>query len=266
MRRALALRCAALVVLLVAPLGAALGPAPGPGSAALGPLASQRTLFPLVARNQALTFRDDFANAASGWPISDDAVATRGYLDGQYRIVVKQAGFTVFAGRNLAATDPLVEVFARVTTSTPGAYGLYFGSVTAGLYLYQVRTGMFRLLRFGAGPGVWSVLIQPTASAALRSDTQGNVIAVGRTGGTIRLYANGQQVGQTTDSTFGRGTIGMSAEAYAPNYEVRFDDFVLDFGTAGAALSAQAGPSARGEAVEPKNAEAPGAEWPEGRG
>jgi hypothetical protein len=125
---------------------------------------------------------------------------------------------------------------------------------------------MFRLLRYDAAPRTWSTLVAPTASAALRADTQGNVIAVGRSGGTIRLYANGQQVAQTTDSTFGRGTVGMSAEAYAPNYEVRFDDFVLDFGSAGAALSAQAGPSPRGvEAVEPSTAEAPGG-WPRGGG
>lgn len=188
-----------------------------------------RAYLPSIMKAYVPPIRDDFGDPASGWPITDDDVASSGYVNGEYRILIKQMGYLIRAGRSLDATDFRVEVDARAAGHTNGTYGLYFGSGDAGFYLYEVRNGQFRLARYNRPSRTWYTLISPTYWSVIRTGNQSNRLKIVRKGATIQLYANEVQVGQTTDNVLGQGYVGLAAGAYDANFDARFDNFLLVF-------------------------------------
>ena len=195
--------------------------------------------------------QDDFSNPNSGWPVSSDAIASLGYESGEYRILVKQANYIVRAGPGNPVSDFQCEADARNAAHLNGSYGIYFGSGDAGFYLYDVAYGQFRLLRYERWTNNWATLIAPTQHSAIRTGNQTNRLKVVRQGAWITLYANGVQVGQAMDGTFGQGTVGIAAGGIADNYDARFDNFLLlyidagrqDVGLAAVGALAQPGPA-----------------------
>lgn len=216
---------------------------------------STRVHLPMVASSFAAPLFDDFSNPASAWPVSEDAISSSGYLDGEYRILVKEPYYIVRAGRDLLATDFHAEVDARAAEHTNGAIGFYFGSSEAGYYVYQVHPGygMVTLRRYDANAGSWTTLINPFFHPAVRTGNQSNHLAVDRARATITLYANGEQVAQTSSDAFGEGYVGLAASGYAANFDARFDNFALVFSSANRSPMANSTPalSASGDAWGP---------------
>ena len=195
--------------------------------------------------------QDDFGNPNSGWPVASDAIASLGYESGEYRILVKQADYIVRVGPGTPVSDFQCEADARNAAHLNGSYGIYFGSGDAGFYLYDVAYGQFRLLRYERWTNNWATLIAPTQHSAIRTGNQTNRLKVVRQGAWITLYANGVQVGQAMDGTFGQGTVGIAAGGIADNYDARSDNFLLlyidagrqDVGLAAVGALAQPGPA-----------------------
>jgi hypothetical protein len=201
------------------------------------------------------TFTDDFSNPSSGWPVTDDSVATTGYLNGEYQILIKQMNFIVRAGHSYQASDFQVQVDARDASNTNGSVGLYFGSVTnVGYYDFEVAFGQFYLGRYDLSTNTSTSIISPTTSSAILSGNATNHLKATRSGSTITLYANGTQLAQVVDSTLGFGFIGLAATSFSPNFDARFDNFALIEAAPAVVVQSSAGRSNDGVDVSPRPA------------
>jgi uncharacterized repeat protein (TIGR01451 family) len=174
-------------------------------------------------------YTDDFSNPASGWPVGNSSTTTVGYLNGEYRILVKPANYIVFVYDDFGASDYRVEVDARPGGSLNGGLGLIFGRTDQGFYLFEIHDGWFILLRNDPS-WTWTVLIDWTPSSAIHTGSQTNHLKVVRYGASIQLYANGQLLATTSDATYLGSGLGISSDAFSKNYDGRFDNLVVQPG------------------------------------
>jgi subtilisin len=188
-----------------------------------------RTLQPTPTRSP-VTIADDFSDAASGWPGLDVTLGAAGYLSGQYRIQLTSANWFYWAyPTGPAVADFTAEIDAAPAGETNGLHGIAFAMDGTSLYAYLVGNGQYVLRRWDSELGNWVVLIPVTPSPYVNRGTQSNHMKVVRTGSTITIYVNGQQLGQITDSTLGSGHVGLLSSAAADNYDVRFDNYVVTY-------------------------------------
>ena len=192
-----------------------------------------RMHVPVVARGWALPmcllYSDDFSNPASGWPINDTPYYSDGYLNGEYRIVVKdRATNWLWVGSDFGSNEYRVEVDARAASNLDGGVGLVFGSLDSprDFFLFSVSNGWFGLWHHES-VGKWTAFIDWKPSAALRTGTQTNRLGMAPGSDGIALYANGQYIGGTEMLRYGGSVIGLWAERYSRDFDGRFDNFAV---------------------------------------
>jgi hypothetical protein len=189
------------------------------------------------------TSSDDFSNPNSGWPVVEDSTSKIGYLNGEYQIFIKSANIVLRVGYDNPIADFQVELDARDAASIDGSNGIYFGSTNAGFYDFEVGYGQFALFRYDLANPPGASLIDPTTSPAIQSGNASNHLKVTRSGTTITLFANGTQLAQINDGTLGPGGVGMVASSFSPNFDVRFDNFLLVEAAPQTARASGRGPS-----------------------
>ncbi len=197
--------------------------------------------IPCARRACGPSYFDNFSDPSSGWPISESQHGIMAYVNGEYHILVKDAGWLVFANKDVGVNDYKVEVDTRPAAYIEGATGIIFGRTNDGFYLYEISDGYFSLWRYD--PSGWAQLIgwQPSDAIAGRYAT--NHIAVVRKQSEIELYANGTLIAQTNDSTYLGSGVGMVSEAFVANYDGHFDNFAVTTGVCIDALSTAMNPS-----------------------
>jgi uncharacterized repeat protein (TIGR01451 family) len=191
----------------------------------------QRIYLPIITRNYCPDFFDDFSNPASGWDVVDVSSVRSEYLNGEFRILTKRAGYIyVFQAPTCDRQNYVVEADAR-WVGTPGhSYGLGFG-ITADFgqfYVFDINTDYreFRLRRRDAGG--FTTIVPPTYSAAINGGTASNHLKVTRNGDQITLEVNGSVLGTWTDGTItGFTGAGVVSSSYSsnPTSDARFDNF-----------------------------------------
>jgi hypothetical protein len=196
-----------------------------------------KAYLPLVI-NDCDDFYDHFNDPASGWQVLDDALVQLAYVNGEYQIFSKQAGY-VF--RPLAPTyarvNYMVEADARFAAQpTDGLYGLVFGAITQGdevtqYYLFAIEPDdqEYRLYRKETD-GSFTTLIASTFSAAINQGTAVNHLAAIRNGNDITLAVNGVTLTTTSDSLISGPTftgLALSPRSANPQADGRFDHFHL---------------------------------------
>jgi hypothetical protein len=215
---------------------------------AASPSVQSSVYLPIVFQSyRQLPFIDDFSDPTSGWPISQSGFSQKGYVTGQYWMKVLQPNYEAYAGNSLYTLgDVQLEVSAYSDTPTIAAYGLFFAysgvpgqSGETSLYDFQINpgTGQFELVRqvydtntpTPNTPPTIIKIIDWTSSSAILTGSQTNSLKVIRSGTTITLYVNGQQLDSppVTDATLGAGTVGMDVYGYAANAEAFFDNFAF---------------------------------------
>ncbi len=203
-----------------------------PGKSGIVPATPSYVYLPVVGKNDIPPYRDDFSNSASGWPTSESSVSARGYTDGEYRILLKEAGWLSRANLDYDLTDFRVEVDARSVSGTNGTYGIVFDITDAGYYLFEVGYGQYHVLRRNQSTGTWVAVISAASSSAIRTGTQTNRLKVVQSGSSaMGFYVNGTLLANISEASLAHGYVGVSAGADEANYEARFDNFLLVFNT-----------------------------------
>ncbi len=188
--------------------------------------------LPIVARNYCPDFFDNFSNPASGWPVGEDALVRYEYLNGEYRVLSKQAGyFFFFRSPSCSRENYIVEADAR-WVGTPGeSYGLLFGitSDSSQLFIFDVNTDFrdYELLRLNAD-GSYTQIVPVTSSSAINPGTTSNHLKVTRNSSQITLAVNGTVLGTWSDSAImGLTGMGLVSSPYDnnPSSDARFDNF-----------------------------------------
>ena len=198
------------------------------------------TFLPLILRNFWASYFDDFNDPDSGWPTGENEYWNFGYLNGEYQFYLK-VGNGIFwmtpgpiTGRDLfLPSDYRVEVDIRKVSGGDCVYGLMFGTQYASnslegyMVLVNPNSGEFYLDK-NMMDGSWTVLVDWTYSSAINQGGGSNHIAVERIGSKIKLYINGLQVANITDSSFlgPERDAGVIVHTYDdPPVDVRFDNF-----------------------------------------
>jgi len=199
-----------------------------------------RLHLPLLQKRYQPPFRDDFSDPNSGWPKKEDETASRGYVNGEYRILVKKPDTVVMAGRGLLVTDFECEVEARNAADARGSYGIYFPSGEETYYVYDIisRTNSFRLIEYSLSGEYLRSLIEERKGPVILKEK--NRLKVVRHGTTITLYVNGEpQPGGTWEGKVGQGDVGLVATGYPAGYDARFDNFLLVYNATGTMAQAR---------------------------
>ncbi len=195
------------------------------------PITVTQVFLPAAGRSFCADFFDDFSDPTSGWPVGEDGYVRSEYLNGEYRILTKQAGYLyLFKAPTCGRQDYVVEVDVRWVGSPGSSYGLVFG-ITANFdqyYLFDMNTDyrQFRLLRRDSGG--FTAIVPPTGSMAINGGTANNHLRVTRNGGQMTLEVNGVVLGIWNDSAVvGATGAGIVSSPYSsnPSSDARFDNF-----------------------------------------
>lgn len=172
-------------------------------------------------------YADDFGDHRSGWPITEDETHAFAYTDGEYQISIRQPNQGWFVTPGALATDFSLEVSARRTDGTYGAYGVIFGlnEDWGELYGFDVDDRYYSIWKLDHG--AWTILRDWTASNYIKTGTSWNRLRVVREGVEIAVYVNDQHLATVSDGRFvGLRRIGLYAASFRA-FDARFDDFAL---------------------------------------
>jgi hypothetical protein len=194
----------------------------------MGTLTTPRDVMSLSAElyiASALLDADDFADPTSGWPEVDSGDTAVGYLDGEYRILIRTASMGNRSASPVAATDCALEADTRFAGGVAGAAALMFDLTSDGSYtIYGVSTdGRYGLFQH-VGSG-WQTVVPWTPSPSVRTGGATNHLMIVRFGTDVRLYANGQAIGTVTVPAPASGWTGFFAEGWQAGLDGRFDNW-----------------------------------------
>ncbi|MBE2224570.1 MAG: hypothetical protein IAF02_23730 [Anaerolineae bacterium] len=183
-------------------------------------------------------FADNFANAGSGWAVTDTTTGSLGYQGGQYLVGVKQAGYLISAKAPDAARngyEAAVEARWANGSATNGIYGLMFGAANSlqQYYFLAVRADeqLFRLYFYDGslptadrlrGINSW------TSSGVIKTGFTMNKLYVKRIGSSIQVSINGSNLGTWSDGALTGATYtGVMAASNPANPAItaQFDNF-----------------------------------------
>lgn len=192
-----------------------------------------QAFIPIGFNNYCPDFIDNFSNPLSGWPIGEDDYVGFGYLNGEYQIHTKKAGFVyLFNSPSCDRKNYVVDVDARWVGVPGSGYGIVFGIVGDfdQYYLFDINTDyqMYRLLY--RSPSGWETLISPTTSNSINSGIATNHLNVIRNNTLINLKVNGTTLSVLNDNRISDLTgAGIVSQPYdkEPNSDARFDNFSM---------------------------------------
>ena len=135
-----------------------------------------------------------------------------------------------FAWRSADSYDDFaVEIKAGcVIAETPAEYGLIFRMQDSqNFYCFSVTNEGYWQLRKRVS-GAWQVILAPAFSGAIVTGDYWNYLGVVCLGSSITLYVNEEQVGQTSDSEFGSGWIGVMGRSFdTGGIQTVYDDLLV---------------------------------------
>ena len=178
-------------------------------------------------------YRDDFSDAESGWGTESYSNATRGYVNGEYRIWLRDADleWVILDGSPQLGSSYDVEIKARLVGGGGNkAYALVFSAPDADHYYRFAISSTNREYSLGKIDGnVYISIRNWTYSGHIKGGIDTNLMRVVRDGSRIDLYVNGQLLTTASDGSYASGKVGMDAVNFTdPNgLDVRFDDLTV---------------------------------------
>ena len=165
-----------------------------------------------------IIYEDDFTNPSSGWTVSSDDVGEANYIDGGYRLSIKQPGH-IIAGVNPSIgqlSDFVIEFdMQSMNTSSDMSYGIVLRQKDMNrfdnFYYFQIvgNEGEYRIEKQFAG--TWSTLEEANAAEHIKSDGTVNHVKIICTGPQLSFYINDFKLVDIEDDSFLNGFIALSA-------------------------------------------------------
>ena len=178
-------------------------------------------------------YHDDFANPASGWGEESGDGYARGYIDGEYRVWMGDAGLSwrILDGAPQVDGHFDAELSAR-QTGTGGLkwYGLFFRAQDEDHgYSFAVAPGSRQYTLYRLDGDTPTILVGWTTSYAIHTGADSNLLRVECRGAEIALVANGETLCSLSDARYSAGLIGLEVVNYQASggVEVFFDDLAV---------------------------------------
>jgi hypothetical protein len=191
--------------------------------------------LPIIFRNYCPPlYFDDFSDPDSGWSIADYEYSRYEYVDGEYQILRKDAGWS--GARPWADNDPdflgynyIVAADVRNDTGVYGSYGLLFGMSNdwTQFYTFEIYpNGNFEIWR--GGYNTPATMLSSGSSGYINTGTASNRLKVKRNGSLIEVYANNRLLRTVSDSRYtGLTQVGLINSSYGDWVDIRFDNFTV---------------------------------------
>lgn len=205
-------------------------PAPSPDT--LQPMVEVPAYLPLLTSNYCPDFYDDFSNPGSGWEIGEDDYVRTEYLDGEYRLLTKEAEYIyLYPAPSCARSNYVVEVDARWVGQPGFSYGIFFGLVGdyEQFYFVEINTDYSMVWVFRYGSDDFVELLH-AGTTAINQGGASNHITVTRDGEAIRVRVNDAPIYDWYDATIlGLTGYGVLSSPYddVPTSDARFDNFAV---------------------------------------
>ena len=193
--------------------------------------------LPMIAKNFGTTYFDDFSTTTSGWPVETWDSATFAYVNGEYRMLVKSAGYYWYVyAPGVRATDFTMETDVRFASSTDGHVGLVFcvtNDWEEGFYQFRLTSyGRYSIERCWLdGSYLESQTLKDwTTASSYHPYPSSNHMTIVRSGSNIRAYLNGTYLTTVTDSSYidSRRVGIITGAPWDPNVDARFDNFTVE--------------------------------------
>jgi len=175
-------------------------------------------------------FKEEFVDNRNAWFTGVfEEIETDTIEDGVFKVSWSGAdsSYELYEVRDL--TNFIAEVDCLVVAGgTDGSCGLVFGQKTeVGFYKFELFEDYYRLFVVQA-EGDPPVLAEGNPEGIVRPG-EVNRLRVVKQGERIRLYVNGVQLADVSDSTFPTGKVGITTNSYleAGGVEVHFDNFII---------------------------------------
>jgi hypothetical protein len=187
-------------------------------TATASPIAPAASLTPQASptpRSEAVLMEDDFGSPRNNWLSEVAEQADKGYEDGEFRFTVYQPEFSSWSypdpPRDFA--DFALEVDARRVSGPPdNEFGVLvrYQPETDEFYLFAISSdGFYSVQKYQAGE--WQQLVKWTESTAIQQGEAVNRLRVTAQGDKMRLFVNGEPLGQVEDASFRSGSVGLIA-------------------------------------------------------
>jgi len=174
-----------------------------------------------------LPYKEDFANAQSGWQTSADPSGEVKYDEGRMRVTVNQQQLVLWSVSTKQFADGAFETDAQaIGGPQDNGFGVLFRfKDRKNFYQFSISSdGSWRTAMTRDGKEtVWSDW-QP--HPAIQPDSASNHLKVIMTGDKFVFYVNDQQMGQQQDASFASGDVGVFAMTFIdkPGTDVAFDN------------------------------------------
>ncbi len=183
-----------------------------------------------LPENAVLRFEEGFEDNRNSWGEDfGDEVDYNAPAEGQYCIDIKVSDMTAWEWYEPFRTDSFIaEVKCSVSTDTDASCGLGFGPDGDNLFWYELDAASQSYAVFLLQDDAWQdALIEWTQDLHINPSGT-NFLALGRSGGTLYVYANGALVNWVDTDLFPTGRIGIGGATYddAP-VSVCLDDLMV---------------------------------------
>jgi hypothetical protein len=174
-----------------------------------------------------LLYNDDFSEMR-GWFVADSGRYFLDYVDGAYRIYVKNASNPVWSVRSVTYDDVRLEVDAvQQAGPTDGYFGLVCRLVDSDNY-YMLVASFNGDLAIARVQDKKLIYLNYTSQTPPRLRLLGNRLRADCVDRTLSLYLDGVKVIEATDDQFGSGYTGLAAgDRTISGTDILFDNFVV---------------------------------------
>jgi len=178
-----------------------------------------------------LIFEDDFASPASGWEIGEYEEGSVGYDEGTYFVISSRRGATMWGTAHRSFDNVMIELDAAQRSAGPrnnNDYGVICREQGNGDGYYFLISGDGGYAILKSVHNEFTPLVDWSASSAIRLGNATNHLQAICDGPGLVLIVNGQQLASTSDTTYTRGDIALTATTYEDEAtEIRFDNLAV---------------------------------------
>jgi hypothetical protein len=181
--------------------------------------------------DRSVLFEDDFSRESSGWDVSSESFGSASYFDGEYRLLVHEAWYDVWANPYKDFGDVDITVEARKEAGPDdNNFGIICRSVSdSEFYMGLIASDGYYIIQKLTVDGYEGLSGESFdySDAIIQGDAT-NTIRLTCIADTITLYANGTQLTSVQDSAYTRGDVGLLAGSFdTAGVDIRFDNFMV---------------------------------------
>jgi len=184
-----------------------------------------------IGGDPGVLFEDDFSSTSDRWAQQTDSDGITDYYQDSYRIKVDLENWYFWTNPGENFTDTRIEVdMTKIGGPEPNEYGVMCRFVDDFNYYFFTLSsdGYYSIAKYVDDNFSNLGTEAPEFSDAINLGETTNKLRADCVGSTLSLYANGQLLLQTTDTSFSSGDVGLVVGSFdEPGVDILFDNLIV---------------------------------------